>query len=37
MGVKAFAGHKRGLATEKYEQTGLEQLKAVIDNLHPLQ
>ena len=35
--VQVFAGHKRASATEGYKQTGLEQLKAIIDKLHPLQ
>lgn len=35
--VQVFAGHKRAAATEEYKQTGLEELKAVIDKLHPLQ
>lgn len=35
--VQVFAGHKRASATETYKQTGLEQLKAIIDKLHPLQ
>lgn len=35
--VQVFAGHKRAAATEEYKQTGLEELKAVIDKLHPMQ
>ncbi|NEN25862.1 tyrosine-type recombinase/integrase [Cryomorpha ignava] len=35
--VQVFAGHKRASATESYKQTGLEQLKTIIDKLHPLQ
>lgn len=35
--VQVFAGHKRAGATEEYKQSGLEELKAVIDKLHPLQ
>ena len=35
--VQVFAGHKRAAATEEYKQTGLEELKAAIDKLHPLQ
>lgn len=35
--VQVFAGHKRAAATEEYKQTGLEELKAVINKLHPLQ
>lgn len=36
-GRHSIAGHKRASATETYKQTGLEQLKAIIDKLHPLQ
>jgi integrase/recombinase XerD len=35
--VQAFAGHRRTASTEAYKQTGLEELKAAIDKLHPLQ
>ena len=35
--VQEFAGHRRTSATEAYKQTGLEELKSVIDKLHPLQ
>jgi len=35
--VQVFAGHKRAASTEEYKQTGLEELKAAIDKLHPLQ
>lgn len=35
--VQAFAGHRRTASTEAYKQTGLEELKAVIEKLHPLQ
>jgi integrase/recombinase XerD len=35
--VQVFAGHKRAAATEEYKQSGLEELKAIIDKLHPLQ
>jgi integrase/recombinase XerD len=34
--VQAFAGHKKPSSTEKYRQTGLEELKSVIQKLHPL-
>lgn len=35
--VQVFAGHKRAGSTEEYKQTGLEELKALIQKLHPLQ
>lgn len=35
--VQEFAGHRNTGSTEAYKQTGLEELKAVIDKLHPLQ
>ena len=35
--VQVFAGHKRSGSTEQYKQSGLEELKASIDRLHPLQ
>lgn len=35
--VQEFAGHRRTASTEAYKQTGLEELKAAIDKLHPLQ
>lgn len=35
--VQVFAGHKRAASTEAYQQSGLEQLKAIIDKIHPLQ
>ena len=35
--IQAFTGHKRISSIEEYRQTGLEELKAVIDKLHPLQ
>lgn len=35
--VQEFAGHRRAASTEAYKQTGLEELKAAIDKLHPLQ
>ena len=35
--VQEFAGHRRTSSTEAYKQTGLEELKAVIEKLHPLQ
>jgi len=34
--VQVFAGHKRAGSTEEYKQTGLEELKALIQKLHPL-
>ena len=35
--VQYFAGHKKISSTEKYRQTGLEELKAAILKYHPLQ
>jgi site-specific recombinase XerD len=35
--VQVFAGHRRTASTEAYKQTGLEELKAAIEKLHPLQ
>ena len=35
--VQVFAGHKRISSTEAYQQSQLEELKAVVDQLHPLQ
>jgi len=35
--VQEFAGHRYAGSTEAYKQTGLAELKAVIDRLHPLQ
>jgi integrase/recombinase XerD len=35
--VQVFAGHKRAGSTEEYKQTGLEELKAIIQKLHPLE
>jgi len=35
--VQEFAGHRRTSSTENYKQSGLEELKAAIDRLHPLQ
>lgn len=35
--VQVFAGHKRAASTEAYQQSGLEQLQAIIDKIHPLQ
>lgn len=35
--VQAFTGHKRVSSVEEYRQTGLEELKAIIQRLHPLQ
>jgi len=34
--VQVFAGHKYPSATEKYRQTGIEELKAGIQKYHPL-
>ena len=34
--VQVFAGHKRSSSTEAYKQTGLEELKNIIQKLHPL-
>jgi len=34
--VQTFAGHKYPSATEKYRQTGIEELKAGIQKYHPL-
>ena len=34
--VQVFAGHKNPGSTEKYRQTGLEELKAAIQKYHPL-
>lgn len=34
--VQAFAGHKYPSATEKYRQTGIEELRAGIQKYHPL-
>lgn len=35
--VQAFTGHKRVSSVEEYRQTGLEELKATLQKLHPLQ
>jgi site-specific recombinase XerD len=35
--VQVFAGHSRAGSTEEYKQTGLEELKTIIQKLHPLQ
>lgn len=35
--VQVFAGHKRAGSTEEYKQTGLEELKILIQKLHPLE
>ncbi len=35
--VQAFTGHKRVSSVEEYRQTGLEELKTIIQKLHPLQ
>ncbi len=34
--VQAFAGHRKPGTTEKYRQTGLEELRSVIAKYHPL-
>ena len=34
--VQVFAGHKRAGSTEEYKQTSLEELKTLIQQLHPL-
>lgn len=34
--VQVFAGHKYPSATERYKQSGIEELKQVIQKLHPL-
>lgn len=34
--VQVFAGHRRAGSTEEYKQSGLEELKAAINKLHPL-
>lgn len=35
--VQVFAGHNRAASTEEYKQTGLEELKTLIQKLHPLE
>ncbi len=35
--VQVFSGHRRSGSTEQYKQTSLEDLKEVIQNLHPLE
>lgn len=35
--VQEFAGHRRTGSTEAYKRTGLEELKASVEKLHPLQ
>lgn len=35
--VQVFAGHRTAGSTEEYKQSGLEELKANINKLHPLQ
>lgn len=35
--VQVFAGHRSSASTEAYRQTGLEELKASINKLHPCQ
>ncbi len=34
--VQVFAGHKKASTTEKYRQTNLEELRAVVQRYHPL-
>jgi integrase/recombinase XerD len=34
--VQMFAGHKNPSSTERYRQTGLEELKAAVQKHHPL-
>jgi integrase/recombinase XerD len=34
--VQVFAGHKKISTTEKYRQSGLEELQAAIEKYHPL-
>jgi integrase/recombinase XerD len=34
--VQVFAGHKKISSTEKYRQSGLEELQAAINKYHPL-
>lgn len=34
--VQVFAGHKSPSSTERYQQTSVEELKAVIQNFHPM-
>jgi site-specific recombinase XerD len=35
--VQVFAGHSRAGSTEEYKLTGLEELKALVQRLHPLE
>ncbi len=35
--VQVFAGHKRSGSTEEYKQTALEELRTLIERLHPLE
>jgi integrase/recombinase XerD len=35
--VQVFAGHRRAMSTEQYKQSGMEELKAAIQQKHPLQ
>ena len=35
--VQVFAGHNKAASTEEYKQTGLEELKTLIQKLHPLE
>lgn len=34
--VQVFAGHKSSMATERYQQTGIEELTAAVMKFHPL-
>lgn len=34
--VQVFAGHKKISSTEKYRQSGLEELQRAIEKYHPL-
>jgi integrase/recombinase XerD len=34
--VQVFAGHKSPMTTERYQQTGIEELTAAVNRYHPL-
>jgi integrase/recombinase XerD len=34
--VQVFAGHKSPMTTERYQQTGIEELTAAVLKYHPL-
>jgi site-specific recombinase XerD len=34
--VQVFAGHKSPMTTERYQQTGIEELTAAVMKYHPL-